>query len=122
MHFKHWFPLQMMCCCNCFFCDCFCLKHQQNPQYLPPKTQLHLDRTSSFSRDLNAFHTWISVANDVLQLLLLLLFLLEAWSTPLKTRPNTSPDARAKAAWPSEEALLGWSQSCKPYKKYACTE
>jgi hypothetical protein len=57
------------------------LKHQQNPQYLPPKTQLHLDSTS-FSRDLNAFQALISIANDVLLQLLLLLFLLEASAKP----------------------------------------
>ncbi len=74
--------LQMMCCCNCFFCYCFCLKHQQKPSVPSTQTQLHLDSTSSFSRDLNAFHTWISIANDVLQLLLLLLFLLEPSAKP----------------------------------------
>jgi hypothetical protein len=89
--------------------------HQQNPQYLPPKTQLHLDSTSSFSRDLNAFQALISIANDVLlQLLLLLLFLLEASAKPSVPSTQTQLHLDSTSSFSRDlNAFHTWIFHCK---------
>jgi len=69
------------------------LEASAKPSVSSTQTQLHLDSTSSFSRDLNAFQALISIENDVLlQLLLLLLFLLEASAKPsVPSTQNPTP-------------------------------